>query len=109
MNVNSRVVYEQRSDGLIIATPTGSTAYALSAGGPIIHPSLDVWTILPMLPQSLSSRPFIISSNERVEMELFEGPNESAKICVDGQDDICLLYTSPSPRDSNLSRMPSSA
>ena len=92
LNVNSRVVYEQRSDGLIVATPTGSTAYALSAGGPIIHPSLEVWTILPMLPQSLSSRPFIISSNERVEMQLFEGPNESAKICVDGQDDIDISY-----------------
>tara|TARA_B100000945_G_scaffold320327_1_gene330007 strand:+ start:236 stop:1099 length:864 start_codon:yes stop_codon:yes gene_type:complete len=92
LNVNSKVVYEQRSDGLIIATPTGSTAYALSAGGPIIHPSLDVWTILPMLPQSLSSRPFIISSNENVEIEIFDGPNDSAKICVDGQDDVGLPY-----------------
>jgi len=92
LNINNKVVYEQRSDGLIIATPTGSTAYALSAGGPIIHPSLDVWTILPMLPQSLSSRPFIISSNENVEIELFDGPIENAKICVDGQDDIDLPY-----------------
>ena len=92
LNVNSKVVYEQRSDGLIIATPTGSTAYSLSAGGPIIHPSLDVWTILPMLPQSLSSRPFIISSNENVEIEIFDGPNDSAKICVDGQDDVGLPY-----------------
>ena len=92
LNVNDRVVYEQRSDGLIIATPTGSTAYALSAGGPIIHPSLDVWTILPMLPQSLSSRPFVISTDEKVEMDLFEGPNENAKICVDGQDDIDIPY-----------------
>ena len=92
LNVNNKVVYEQRSDGLIIATPTGSTAYSLSAGGPIIHPSLDVWTILPMLPQSLSSRPFIISSDESVEVELFEGPNENAKICVDGQDDINVPY-----------------
>ena len=92
LNVNDRVVYEQRSDGLIIATPTGSTAYALSAGGPIIHPSLDVWTILPMLPQSLSSRPFVISSDEKVEMDLFDGPNENAKICVDGQDDIDIPY-----------------
>ena len=92
LNVNDKVVYEQRSDGLIIATPTGSTAYALSAGGPIIHPSLDVWTILPMLPQSLSSRPFVISSNEKVEMDLFNGPNDNAKICVDGQDDIDVPY-----------------
>ena len=92
LNVNNRVVYEQRSDGLIIATPTGSTAYALSAGGPIIHPSLDVWTILPMLPQSLSSRPFVISTDEKVEMDLFDGPNENAKICVDGQDDIDIPY-----------------
>ena len=92
LNVNDKVVYEQRSDGLIIATPTGSTAYALSAGGPIIHPSLDVWTILPMLPQSLSSRPFVISTDEKVEMYLFDGPNENAKICVDGQDDIDIPY-----------------
>ena len=92
LNVNDRVVYEQRSDGLIIATPTGSTAYALSAGGPIIHPSLDVWTILPMLPQSLSSRPFVISTDEKVEIDLFDGPNENAKICVDGQDDIDIPY-----------------
>jgi len=92
LNVNGKVVYEQRSDGLIIATPTGSTAYSLSAGGPIIHPSLDVWTIIPMLPQSISSRPFVISSNEKVEMELFEGPSENAKICVDGQKDIDVPY-----------------
>ena len=92
LNVNDKVVYEQRSDGLIIATPTGSTAYSLSAGGPIIHPSLDVWTIIPMLPQSISSRPFVISSNEKVEMELFEGPSENAKICVDGQNDIDVPY-----------------
>ena len=87
LNVDDKVVYEQRSDGLIIATPTGSTAYALSAGGPIIHPSLDVWTILPMLPQSISSRPFIISTNQSVDVELFDGPNNMAKICVDGQDE----------------------
>ena len=82
LSVNNKVVYEQRSDGLIVATPTGSTAYSLSAGGPIIHPSLDVWTILPMLPQSLSSRPFIISSDENVEMELFDGPNDLSLIHI---------------------------
>ena len=92
LKIDGQDVYEQRSDGLIIATPTGSTAYSLSAGGPIIHPSLDVWTIIPMLPQSISSRPFVISSNEKVEMELFEGPSENAKICVDGQKDIDVPY-----------------
>tara|TARA_B100000614_G_scaffold122209_1_gene109497 strand:+ start:787 stop:1650 length:864 start_codon:yes stop_codon:yes gene_type:complete len=92
LSVNNKIVYEQRSDGLIVATPTGSTAYALSAGGPIIHPSLDVWTILPMLPQSLSSRPFIISSEEKVTIHLFDGPNEQAKICADGQNDINLPF-----------------
>ena len=92
LSVNNKVVYEQRSDGLIIATPTGSTAYALSAGGPIIHPSLDVWTILPMLPQSISSRPFVISSKEKVVIRLLKGPLEDAKICADGHDDIAVPY-----------------
>ena len=92
LSVNDKVVYEQRSDGLIIATPTGSTAYALSAGGPIIHPSLDVWTILPMLPQSISSRPFVISSAENVSIEILRGPLESAKICADGQDDTKVPF-----------------
>jgi NAD+ kinase len=90
--VNDKVVYEQRSDGLIIATPTGSTAYALSAGGPIIHPSLDVWTILPMLPQSISARPFVISSNDRVTVNLISGPMSEAKICADGQEDENVSY-----------------
>jgi NAD+ kinase len=92
LNVNGKVVYEQRSDGLIIATPTGSTAYALSAGGPIIHPALDVWTILPMLPQSISSRPFVISSNEDVSIEILRGPLDEAKICADGQDDTKVPF-----------------
>ena len=92
LSVNDKVVYEQRSDGLIIATPTGSTAYALSAGGPIIHPSLDVWTILPMLPQSISSRPFVISSSENVSIEILRGPLDSAKICADGQDDTKVPF-----------------
>jgi len=101
LSVNDKIVYEQRSDGLIISTPTGSTAYALSAGGPIIHPSLDVWTILPMLPQSISARPFIISSKEKVEVKLIEGPLDSAKICADGQDDFSVPYL----EDITISKM----
>ncbi|MFL2699594.1 MAG: NAD+ kinase [SAR86 cluster bacterium] len=92
LTVDDKTVFEQRSDGLIVATPTGSTAYALSAGGPIIHPNLDVWTIIPMMPQSLSSRPFVISSNQKVEIKILSGPLEDAKICADGQDDVSAKY-----------------
>ena len=92
LTVDDKTVFEQRSDGLIVATPTGSTAYALSAGGPIIHPNLDVWTIIPMMPQSLSSRPFVISSSQKVEIKILSGPLEDAKICADGQDDVSAKY-----------------
>ena len=101
LSVNNKIVYEQRSDGLIIATPTGSTAYALSAGGPIIHPALDVWTILPMLPQSISSRPFVISSDENVTINLISGPMKEAKICADGQED----ENAPYDKDIVISKM----
>jgi len=101
LSVNEKIVYEQRCDGLIIATPTGSTAYALSAGGPIIHPGLDVWTILPMLPQSMSSRPFVISSNQIAKVNLLNGPLNEAKICADGQDDISVPYI----EDITISKM----
>jgi len=101
LSVNEKIVYEQRSDGLIIATPTGSTAYALSAGGPIIHPGVDVWTILPMLPQSMSSRPFVISSDQIAVVNLLNGPLDEAKICADGQEDISVPYI----KDITISKM----
>ena len=92
LDVNSKAVYEKRSDGLIISTTTGSTAYALSAGGPIVHPSLDAWTVLPMLSQSLSSRPFIISSDESLSVKILDGSSNHGKICADGQEDMSVAY-----------------
>jgi NAD+ kinase len=90
--IDDQMVYEQRSDGLIIATPTGSTAYALSAGGSIIHPELDLWNIIPMMSQSLSSRPLIVSNHKFLEIQLIQGPLDHAMVCVDGQNDIPIQY-----------------
>ena len=66
--INEEFVCKQRADGLIIATPTGSTAYALSAGGPILRPGLNAVTIVPMCPHTLSSRPLVVSSSSRIEL-----------------------------------------
>ena len=58
--VDGEFVYSQRSDGLIVATPTGSTAYALSAGGPLLFPELDAMVVVPLNPHTLSSRPIAL-------------------------------------------------
>ena len=103
--IDGKTVYEQRSDGLIVATPTGSTAYALSAGGSIIHPELNIWNIIPMMSQSLSSRPLIVSNKKSMEIQLIEGPLDHAMICVDGQKDIPIKYNnsiSISKKNSSL-------
>ena len=92
LSIDDKTVYEQRSDGLIVATPTGSTAYALSAGGSIIHPELNIWNIIPMMSQSLSSRPLIVSNKKSMEIQLIEGPLDHAMVCVDGQQDIPVQY-----------------
>jgi NAD+ kinase len=68
VKIDGKFLYTLRSDGLIITTPTGSTAYALSSGGPIIHPSLSAMALVPICPHTFSSRPIVISSDSVVEI-----------------------------------------
>jgi NAD+ kinase len=68
VRINGEFIYNQRSDGLIVATPTGSTAYAMSAGGPIVHPALSVMALVPVSPHTLSNRPIVVSGDAVVDI-----------------------------------------
>ena len=70
VNVNEQFMYRQRADSLIIATPTGSTAYSLAANGPILHPQLAGITLAPVAPQSLSNRPIVLPNSCRIQLEI---------------------------------------
>lgn len=75
VEVDGNFMYNQRSDGLIIATPTGSTAYALSAGGPILHPNLHGIVLVPIAPHALSNRPIAIHDSCRIAIQIINGHN----------------------------------
>jgi NAD+ kinase len=82
--IDNEFVYTQRSDGLVIATPTGSTAYALSAGGPILFPTLEVITLVPICPHTLSARPIVVSSQSRLDIIIHHA--DDARVHFDGQN-----------------------
>ncbi|MFP8965312.1 NAD(+) kinase [Pokkaliibacter sp. CJK22405] len=86
--IDGQFVYHQRSDGLIISTPTGSTAYALSGGGPIMHPKLDALVIVPMFPHTLSSRPIVVDGNSELKIVISEQNPTYPHISCDGQTHI---------------------
>lgn len=78
VEVDGRFVANQRADGLIIASPTGSTAYALSAGGPLLHPSIAGWVLVPIAPHTLSNRPIVLSDSGEIAIEIVAGRDASA-------------------------------
>lgn len=82
--IDEMFAFSQRSDGLIISTPTGSTAYSLSAGGPILTPTLDAITLVPMFPHTLSARPLVINSNSTIRLR-FSHMRSDLEISCDSQ------------------------
>jgi len=90
VEVDGHFVANQRADGLIIATPTGSTAYALSAGGPMLHPSIPGWVLVPIAPHTLSNRPIVLANTMEIAIELVSGRDASANF--DMQSLASLLH-----------------
>lgn len=88
--VNGNLVNRQRCDGLIVSTPTGSTAYALSGGGPIVHPSLDAIVLVPICPHTLSSRPIVVDGDSDIDVVVGDGEHPEAQLTCDGQTTMQL-------------------
>ena len=86
--VDGQFVYSLKSDGLILSTPTGSTAYSLSAGGPIMHPKLDALVLVPMYPHTLSSRPIVVEGNSEIRITISHHNEIYPQVSCDGQEHI---------------------
>ena len=89
LNIDGQYVYRQHSDGLIVSTPTGSTAYALSGGGPIVHPSMDAIALVPMHPHTLSSRPIVVGGHSEIKINIREN-RVLPMVSADGQHSVSL-------------------
>jgi NAD+ kinase len=83
VHVDGKFVHRQRADGLIVSTPTGTTAYSLSAGGPILHPNLEAIALVPISPHTLSNRPIAVNNDSKIEITLVHV--DDAQISFDGQ------------------------
>ena len=83
VKIDNKFVHTQRSDGIIVSTPTGTTAYALSAGGPILHPNLDAISIVPINPHTLSNRPIAVNGSSETIIKIIQ--MHEASLSIDGQ------------------------
>jgi NAD+ kinase len=88
--LDGEFVNATRGDGVIVASPTGSTAYALSAGGPILHPTLPAMAVVPICPHTLSNRPIVVSSDSVIEFLMTGAPHQAAHVTFDGQSMFAL-------------------
>jgi NAD+ kinase len=103
-HLDGAYVNTHAGDGIVIASPTGSTAYALSCGGPIIEPHLDVLVVAPICPHTLSDRPIVVSARSEIEVRLLERPDTRAQVTCDGTvlgelepgDRLCIRAASES-------------
>ncbi len=82
--INGRYVNSHGGDGIVIATATGSTAYALSCGGPIVEPNLEVWVLAPISPHTLSDRPIVVHAGSKIQVRLADRPESRAQVTCDG-------------------------
>ena len=87
--IDDRFVYRQKADGLIVNSPSGSTAYSLSGGGPIVHPNLDVITLLPMFPHRLNTSPLVVSGGSKITIKMIEKKNKSV-LSMDSHNSLKL-------------------
>jgi NAD+ kinase len=88
--IGGEFISQHRADGIIVSTPTGSTAYALSGGGPVLHPSLDALALVPICPHTLSDRPIVVGSDRTVRLVLGGGEGTRAMCTCDGQTNESL-------------------
>ena len=89
-HIDDNFVNTQRADGIVVATPTGSTAYSLSGGGPILHPGLDAVVLVPICPHTLSNRPLVVGNESVINISMCESRNVDARLSFDGQGNIEL-------------------
>lgn len=89
--INEEFVFSQRSDGLIISTPTGSTAYSLSGGGPILSPELDAMSLVPMFPHTLSSRPLVVSGSSEIQLKVSQANDAHLQISCDSHVILAVM------------------
>ncbi|MGI1678130.1 MAG: NAD(+) kinase [Cellvibrionaceae bacterium] len=88
LHIDDQFVYNQRSDGIIISTPTGSTAYALSAGGPLVHPRMDAIALVPMNPHTLSSRTIVVDGSSEIKLVIGENNTAFPHVTCDGHSHV---------------------